>query len=353
MPPCSVTNSALGVQAPLRRKGPSPAELTASVRPRAQTLRVPVSTTEQEEVQVQVTRVLVESYFDIVRKNLQDAVPKARPAPPFACPSKDSRRRSSSPIPALLLQSLVLRSAAIICKLYCLPISRWRMSTGSRCLRSARLTAVRCGAQAIMHFLVNTVTRGLQQHLIRDLYREEHFDQLVREREDVAARRQECTAGLAALRGALTALERLPANLMSRVRAAAPTRALKSVGALARLDVLIAFQMCRMCGTSRRSPKKMLGHQRCILPSNIRRSVDISVHRPCSSFSRTHTTTHAGWHSRSIWRVGARVSSQQGSGQTAAAEYGIHSAIQQRRRSAALAGSPHGDDGLCQCQHTR
>jgi len=27
---------------------------------------------------VQVTRVLVESYFDIVRKNLQDAVPKAR-----------------------------------------------------------------------------------------------------------------------------------------------------------------------------------------------------------------------------------------------------------------------------------
>ena len=81
MPPCSVTNSALGVQAPLRRKGPSPAELTASVRPRAQTLRVPVSTTEQEEVQVQVTRVLVESYFDIVRKNLQDAVPKARRGP--------------------------------------------------------------------------------------------------------------------------------------------------------------------------------------------------------------------------------------------------------------------------------
>ena len=72
-----------------------------------------------------------------------------------------------------------------------------------------------------MHFLVNTVTRGLQQHLIVELYREEHFDQLVREREDVAARRQECTAGLAALREALTALERLPANLMSRVRTVA------------------------------------------------------------------------------------------------------------------------------------
>jgi Dynamin GTPase effector domain len=42
-----------------------------------QTLRVPTGTTEQEEVQVEVTRVLVESYFDLVRKNLQDAVPKA------------------------------------------------------------------------------------------------------------------------------------------------------------------------------------------------------------------------------------------------------------------------------------
>ena len=83
-----------------------------------------------------------------------------------------------------------------------------------------------------MHFLVNTVTRGLQQHLIRDLYREEHFDQLVREREDVATRRQECTAGLAALREALTALERLPANLMSRVRAATLIRALQSLCAV-------------------------------------------------------------------------------------------------------------------------
>ncbi len=42
-----------------------------------QTLRVPTDITEQEEVQVEVTRVLVESYFDIARKNLQDAVPKA------------------------------------------------------------------------------------------------------------------------------------------------------------------------------------------------------------------------------------------------------------------------------------
>lgn len=42
-----------------------------------QTLRVQSSTSEQEEVQVEVTRLLVECYFDIVRKNLQDAIPKA------------------------------------------------------------------------------------------------------------------------------------------------------------------------------------------------------------------------------------------------------------------------------------
>ena len=68
-----------------------------------QVLRVPGGVSEQEEVQVQVTRLLVESYFDVVRKNLQDAVPKA-----------------------------------------------------------------------VMHFLVNSVQRGLQQHLIRTLYRSVH-----------------------------------------------------------------------------------------------------------------------------------------------------------------------------------
>ena len=65
-----------------------------------QTLRVQSSSSEQEDIQVEVTRLLVESYFDLVRKNLQDAVPKA-----------------------------------------------------------------------IMHFLVLYVQRGLQQRLIRSLYR--------------------------------------------------------------------------------------------------------------------------------------------------------------------------------------
>ena len=36
-----------------------------------QTLRVPSAVSDQEGVQVEVTRLLVASYFDIVRKNLQ------------------------------------------------------------------------------------------------------------------------------------------------------------------------------------------------------------------------------------------------------------------------------------------
>ncbi len=55
---------------------------------------------------MQVTRVLVESYFDIVRKNLQDAVPKACPC--TARPIDDPRRTSlSSPS---LLESLGILS---------------------------------------------------------------------------------------------------------------------------------------------------------------------------------------------------------------------------------------------------
>ena len=65
-----------------------------------QTIRVAAGVSEQEEVQVQVTRTLVQSYFSLVRASLQDSVPKA-----------------------------------------------------------------------VMHFLVLYVQRGLQQHLIRTLYK--------------------------------------------------------------------------------------------------------------------------------------------------------------------------------------
>lgn len=39
--------------------------------PHPQTLKVPKAVSDQEGVQVEVTRLLVASYFDIVRKNLQ------------------------------------------------------------------------------------------------------------------------------------------------------------------------------------------------------------------------------------------------------------------------------------------
>ncbi|KAL4459064.1 hypothetical protein ABPG75_013929 [Micractinium tetrahymenae] len=110
------------------------------------TLKVPKAVSDQEGVQVEVTRLLVASYFDIVRKNLQDAVPKA-----------------------------------------------------------------------LMHFMVNAVQRGLQQHLIRKLYREELFEAIMEERQDIAAKRAQCQEALRALRSAQVTLEGLPAELLGRV----------------------------------------------------------------------------------------------------------------------------------------
>lgn len=110
------------------------------------TLRVPRVASDQEGVQVEVTRVLVDSYFDIVRKNLQDAVPKA-----------------------------------------------------------------------LMHFMVNNVRRGLQQHLIRTMYREELLEELMAEREDVAARRSRCQDEIRLLQSAIKMLENVPQELTGRL----------------------------------------------------------------------------------------------------------------------------------------
>lgn len=40
-------------------------------------LRATDAQTEQETVEIAVTRLLLKSYYDIVRKNIQDSVPKA------------------------------------------------------------------------------------------------------------------------------------------------------------------------------------------------------------------------------------------------------------------------------------
>eukprot|EP01023_Acetabularia_acetabulum_P003732 TRINITY_DN11545_c0_g2_i1.p3 TRINITY_DN11545_c0_g2~~TRINITY_DN11545_c0_g2_i1.p3 ORF type:complete len:363 (+),score=82.95 TRINITY_DN11545_c0_g2_i1:1608-2696(+) len=96
---------------------------------------------------VDVTRKLVGSYFDVVRRNLQDMVPKA-----------------------------------------------------------------------IMHFLVLHCKKGLQNHLIQTLYKDDLIDKLMKEREDIAAKRANAKAALTALDLAMKELDTIPQQLIKRIR---------------------------------------------------------------------------------------------------------------------------------------
>lgn len=109
-------------------------------------LRAPKPRSEHEEVQVEVIRLLVQSYFDIVRRNLQDSVPKA-----------------------------------------------------------------------IMHFMVNNAQKSMQQYLIMNLYKEDLFNELMSEREDIVLARAKCVAALTALQAAQRALEEIPSDLSTTV----------------------------------------------------------------------------------------------------------------------------------------
>ena len=73
--------------------------------------------------------------------------------------------------------------------------------------------------KAVMHFLVRSAARGLQQHLIQRLYREELFAELVAEAPGVARRREAARAAVAAAREGLAALDALPAALAAASRA--------------------------------------------------------------------------------------------------------------------------------------
>jgi len=97
---------------------------------------------EQDEVEVEVIRRLVDSYFCIVRKTLLDQVPKA-----------------------------------------------------------------------IMHFMVNNTKRGLQQHLIQQLYKEDMLEVLLSERDDVVEQRRTCQEAVNALQQAVKALDEVPGEL--------------------------------------------------------------------------------------------------------------------------------------------
>ncbi|XP_020590612.1 dynamin-related protein 3A-like isoform X2 [Phalaenopsis equestris] len=94
---------------------------------------------EQEALEISITKLLLKSYYDIARKNIEDQVPKA-----------------------------------------------------------------------IMHFLVNHTKRELHNVFIRKLYRENLFDDMLREPDDIAAKRKRIRETLRVLQQAYKTLDELP-----------------------------------------------------------------------------------------------------------------------------------------------
>lgn len=102
-------------------------------------LRPSESHSEQETVEIAVTKLLLRSYYDIVRKNIEDSIPKA-----------------------------------------------------------------------IMHFLVNHTKRELHNVFIKKLYRENLFEEMLQEPEEVAMKRKRTRDTLRVLQQAFRTLDELP-----------------------------------------------------------------------------------------------------------------------------------------------
>ncbi|KAH7575540.1 hypothetical protein JRO89_XS02G0138200 [Xanthoceras sorbifolium] len=102
-------------------------------------LRPSESHSEQEAIEIAVTKLLLRSYYDIVRKNIEDTVPKA-----------------------------------------------------------------------IMHFLVNHTKRELHNVFIKKLYRENLFEEMLQEPEEVATKRKRTRETLRVLQQAFRTLDELP-----------------------------------------------------------------------------------------------------------------------------------------------
>uniref|UniRef100_A0A2P2MPP8 Uncharacterized protein MANES_07G041100 n=1 Tax=Rhizophora mucronata TaxID=61149 RepID=A0A2P2MPP8_RHIMU len=102
-------------------------------------LRPPENHSEQEAIEIAVTRLLLRSYYDIVRKNIEDSVPKA-----------------------------------------------------------------------IMHFLVNHTKRELHNVFIKKLYRENLFEEMLQEPEEIAMKRKWTRETLRVLQQAFRTLDELP-----------------------------------------------------------------------------------------------------------------------------------------------
>ncbi|KAG2250017.1 hypothetical protein Bca52824_089645 [Brassica carinata] len=94
---------------------------------------------EQEDIEIQITKLLLKSYYDIVRKNIEDSVPKA-----------------------------------------------------------------------IMHFLVNHTKRELHNVFIKKLYRENLFEEMLQEPDEIAVKRKRTRETLHILQQAYRTLDELP-----------------------------------------------------------------------------------------------------------------------------------------------
>ncbi|KAH1236289.1 Dynamin-related protein 3A [Glycine soja] len=112
---------------------------TIHLREPPSVLRPLESNSETEAVEITVTKLLLKSYYDIVRKNVEDLVPKA-----------------------------------------------------------------------IMHFLVNNTKRELHNVFIEKLYREDLFEEMLQEPEEVAKKRKNCRELLRAYQQAFKDLNELP-----------------------------------------------------------------------------------------------------------------------------------------------
>jgi dynamin 1-like protein len=102
-------------------------------------LRPTETHSEQEAVEIQITKLLLRSYYDIVRKNIEDSVPKA-----------------------------------------------------------------------IMHFLVNHTKRELHNVFIKKLYRENLFEEMLQEPDEIAVKRKRTQETLHVLQQAYRTLDELP-----------------------------------------------------------------------------------------------------------------------------------------------
>ena len=63
--------------------------------------------------------------------------------------------------------------------------------------------------KSIMHFLVNTSKTNMQNELIRCLYKEEYFEELLEENPQIAHQRKSCKALLEVLQRANQVLQEL------------------------------------------------------------------------------------------------------------------------------------------------